>query len=148
MEGVGAEEYEWRPPIETAEEVEIYLCSSFKTIKCRPGGGASKIGFAMKRKLTIAVASTRRFNEITYNDNALFAVTYTVRGETTTAFIDNAGFSDWGILPNMLRQEDIRSADAVRQAIISSGLDRIIGRFFVDDLQERRSRRRAITEQF
>ena len=137
---VGNEEYEWRPPIETAKKVEIYLCSSFKTIKCKPGGRASKIGFAMKKKLSIAMASTRRFNDIIYNDNALFALTYVMGGETKTAIIDNAGFIGWDILPNMLRKEDICSTDAVRQAIISSGLEKIIGRFFVDDLQERRSR--------
>lgn len=137
---VGSEEYDWRPPIETADKVEIYLCSSFKTIKCKPGGYASKIEFATKKNLAVAAASTRRFNEIIYNDNALFALTYVMGGETKTAIIDNAGFIGWDILPNMLRKEDIRNADAVRQAIISSGLERIIGRFFVDDLQERRLR--------
>ncbi|SEH38648.1 hypothetical protein [Magnetospirillum fulvum] len=133
---VNKEKYNLRPPIESREEVEIYVCTHKKDIKCIRGGLPSAIGFALRKKLHFASPIKNSFNGVVYNDNAIFAITYIMDGQQKTALIDKQGFINWDILPNFLREIDIINKDSVTNAISSSDLPPIIGGFCVDDLRD------------
>lgn len=133
---VGNDEYEWEDPVLSKTSLDIYLTTSSRVIKCRRQGPPSQFGFAMNRKLRIITSATWRFNNVTYNKNCKYALTYTEDNRQKTALIDVAGFIHWNRTPNGLRGQDLRSADTVRQALTACGLAPLISPFSVDELHQ------------
>jgi hypothetical protein len=118
--------------------IDIFLSTTWKTIKCRRYHGAStQFGFAKNRGLRLITNSTSRFNDTIYNDNAKHAIIYIADKTQQTALIDISGIIHWDYTPNALRQTDMQSTDAVRAAIVACGLSTIISPFVVENLQTR-----------
>jgi hypothetical protein len=132
------EVYDWKPPDGKPADVDIFLSTASKTIKCRrQGPPLSRLRFAMKRKLHLIVDETNQFNEVIYNDKAKFAITYTEDKKQKTALIDIGGIIHWDYVANGLRSEDMQSAETVKAAIVARGLAPLISPFVIDDLHER-----------
>jgi hypothetical protein len=131
-----SEVYEWRFLVENTAEIDIYLSTASKMVKCRRQGPPSRFGFAMKRKLQVVTDLTRRFNGLIYNDYTKFAVVYTEEKTQKTALVDTRGVIHWNHNPNGLRPEHMQNAATVKEAIIASGLASRISPFHIVTLNE------------
>jgi hypothetical protein len=134
---LGREVYDWKPPAGKPADVDIFLSTASKTIKCHRQGPPSRLGFTMKRKLYLIVDKTNLFNEVIYNDKAKFAITYTEDKKQKTALIDIGGIIHWDYVANRLRSEDMQSEETVKAAIVARGLAPLISPFEIDDLHKR-----------
>lgn len=140
---LGDDVYEWKLPRGEPAEINIYLSTSFKTIKCHRDGPPSHMGFAIKRGLRSVTNSREKFNGIIYNDNARYALVYTEDKKQKTSLISKGGFISWDFLPNMLQPAHMQNTKTVRTAILATGLEPLISPFVVEDLQNQRGRIRT-----
>jgi hypothetical protein len=122
------------------EPIDIFLSTTWKTIKCRRYHGASTFGFAKNRGLRLITNSTSRVNDTIYNDNAKYAIIYIADKTQKTALIDISGTIHWNYTPNRLRQTDMQSTDTIKAAIVACGLSKIIAPFAVEELQAQNRR--------
>lgn len=132
---VGNRPFEWSPGIEL-HKIDIFLSTASKMVKCKHGAPPSQFSFAKRSNNTLVTTHTATFNDRVYNDNVRYAIVYRFDGVDQTAFVDQAGFIDWRLSPNLLRPEEYGSAEAVKNTLDSSGTGRIIGPYFVETLQK------------
>lgn len=105
---LGSNLFEWRLPVDKHAEINIYLSTASKTVKCRRQGPPSAIYFALKQRLRLVNSHTTRFNNLIYDHRTAYAVTYIYEKKEATALIDNTGYIDWVIAPNMLHASDLK----------------------------------------
>ena len=137
---VGDAKYDFMEDLSGCENVSIYIFSSNRRIKCKVSKIPSPIIFAKKHNISIAYKCVDKFNGIVYNENALYALTYRDDGLDKTAIVDKSGYINWGMLPNLIPESELSSADAVKAALMLSGVEKVIGKFYVDALHEHRLR--------
>lgn len=133
---IGAENYEPRfmPP----QELELYLVSTGKPIKCKISTPPSIQSLKELSKYSMATARTKRFNGFVYNESLAYAIIYHTEGQHKTAFIERSGFicKEWQYQYNMIPAEKMRNADGVREFIRHCGYDKIFTNYSVIPVSE------------
>ncbi len=131
---VGDQSFRWKAGLDL-HKIEIFLSTASKMVKCKHGSPPHRLGFAQRRGLKIVTTHTSTFNGRVYNNNVKYAIGYRLDGIEQTAFVDQFGFVDWSLAPNMLHSENMVNVSAVRHALDASGIERIIGRYYVEKLE-------------
>jgi hypothetical protein len=132
---LGVEPYKWDLPQGRHANIDIYLSTATRTVKCRRESPPSAMTFALSRELRPVIQETTRFNGVIYNEKARYALTYIDSGVEKTSIIDLAGIIHWDQAINGLRLEDMKTADTVRDALVKCGIGSAIAPFAVDDIQ-------------
>jgi hypothetical protein len=140
---LGHESYDWKPVPGKADSVDIYVSTVAKSIKCSRRYPYDRTAFSIKKKLRPVMHLTHRFNEVIYNDNARYAITYCDEKAKKTALISTGGTIYWDYPISALRPSEMKSCATVRAAIVATGLEPMIAPFFVDDLHKDRGEGRA-----
>ncbi|MCZ4328515.1 hypothetical protein [Castellaniella denitrificans] len=113
-------------------QLNVFLATPSKLVKCRPHDVSSAIGYARKHGRKLVCVSRHTFNGRVYSKKVKYAICCTVDGEHKTFFIDSGGFIDWGFRPNGLHADQLVNAQAVKNALDSIGADQIIGPYIVE----------------
>ncbi|PPA04373.1 hypothetical protein C4E44_09400 [Pseudomonas sp. MWU12-2312b] len=123
---LGVEEYE--PDSLLGQKVEFYLTTQDGLVKCKVANPPSIQSYSKFKDYVVASAHTRKYNDIVYNDKAVYALIYNHDGQSHTAIIEDGGFiiTGWPFLPNQLSQQDMASKDSVKAALMGSEIKYII----------------------
>ena len=134
---LGSDVFTWNETGNGGAKTTILIGTPRKIIRCASYNHLEGFQIAYNLNLIMISKFKKTFNGVTYNNNAIYAVIYTYSGKQTTALIHKSGFINWNLKPNALTYPDLVNADAVRKAILSSGLDILISPFEVQDLRLR-----------
>ena len=131
---LGAEPYE--PEFVSPNRIDIYLALSDRIIKCKTGDHPSFLPIQKLSKYQHATKETMKFNDVVYNENAAYAITYRQQGQVKTAIIDKSGFicRGWDFRMNMIPSTSMATKDHVRQLLVEIQFDKVVEWFAVDDL--------------
>jgi hypothetical protein len=90
---LGIERYEpgFISDIMKQNKVDIYIATSYKIFKCKRISHPNLLKIPAFKNYRSTTKSTRRFNNIVYNDRAVYAITYVINSEIITAIVDRAG---------------------------------------------------------
>jgi len=132
---LGGERY--KPDFVKPNNVEIYLITHKKKIKCitiNPPSINAFYDFGHYRK---AIKDTRTFNGKVYNENCKYAITYRFDSEEKTAFIEDWGFitDGWDFKYNKVPEEYMSSKEKVVEYLSLLGYDKLFEGMSVDDLE-------------
>lgn len=131
---VGAEKFNWMMSDRQNNRRTIHLSTSRGLVECGLAHNPEAVLTAIKQGKKLARSETSTFNGRVYNENVLYAVTYTVDGNVNTAFVLRGGFIDWNLIPNGFRPNDLTSKETLREAIEQTGHGAFISPYVVDRL--------------
>lgn len=116
--------------------IDIYLISDNEKILCQtitPPDISKMFNF---RDFKQTIKSTKRFNDIVYNESVKFAITYSMNNQTNTSFIHHSGqiCNNWKYRYNMIPNEYMTSVEKVTEYLYLAEFDKFTNGFHVDDL--------------
>lgn len=132
---LGAEKYEL--DIAGNNNITIHLIISNGIIKCRKGSHPCFLPNRKYLNYKIASKEVKKYNNIVYGDNVVYAIIYSQKSQTKTAFIDTSGLisQEWGFAFNMIPQESMLSKDHVKQKLEEACFDKLVDFFDVLNLR-------------
>lgn len=129
----------WEPEFVLPQQVEIFLITDSKVIKCKMICHPS-LNRIHHFDIYMPVSKiTKKFNGVVYNENAKFAITYTYKNDSSikTAIVDVSGFitNDWNYRYNMIPHENMQSVAGVIDFLKSAKAENAFNIYGVDELQ-------------
>ncbi|WP_157838774.1 hypothetical protein [Achromobacter sp. DH1f] len=97
--------------------------STLETIKtCKPISppGLHTLLRRRRRPLQVAFVSTMTFNGKVYSPEAIYIVEYQIQDKWHDAFINDAGYIDWGVIPNLLPTSILMDSQKTANHLLSS----------------------------
>lgn len=133
---LGTEEFE--PDYLAHMDMDIYLCTDSGVVKGRKERAPRTAFEEPLNRFRVAGIHTMRFNDVVYNKNCRYAITYLFDSKQHTAIIDDAGFiaHGWGFKYNMIPKSHMRSPEAVTAYLKTCGYDKLFQYFTVDELRQ------------
>lgn len=132
---LGADSY--KPEFFSPNRIDIYLALSDRMIKCKTGEHPSFLPLKKLDRYQRAVKETEKFNDLVYNENAAYAITYRQQGQLKTAIVDTSGFicRGWDFRMNRIPATSMATKDHVTRLLVEIQFDKAVEWFAVDDLR-------------
>jgi hypothetical protein len=132
---LGADKFE--PNFISPSKIDIFIVTPHKIVKCKTVSHPNLLNIPVFKHYRSATKNTRRFNNIVYNNEAAYAITYVLNSEVITAIVDQSGFigSNFGFGFNMVPVECMKSKDDLRTCLEQTSFGKMVDRFVVDKLE-------------
>ena len=128
----------FEPDFNLPNKIDLIINSYKKNIKCKIISPPSLLKFKENSNNFEMVSITRNtFNNVIYDDNVLYGITYSYNNIQKTAFIDDSGFiwGDWNFKINGLQKESLKSEKDVKIALDSVGYDKLFQYYIIKKLK-------------
>ena len=115
---------------------EFFVVTSSGAIRCDILNTHDNFSYAYKNDMSIITKNTSKFNDLVYNEHALFAISYLIDGKQKTALVDQSGFvgGDWDLHYNMIPQE-LLTKEGIWEFIKRCGYEKLFQGVAIDKLQ-------------
>lgn len=124
------------PDFARVNELEIYISVPNKVVFCKGQSAPHFHSFKQFDGYQFASKSTRTFNGLVYNDDAVFAITYKTGSAVATAIVDKSGFicRGWTYQYNMIPPEYMKSKADVKKYLELANFEKLADWFVIDEL--------------
>lgn len=126
----------FEPDFIMAKNIEIFLLLSHKVVKCKIVTHPNLMHIPAFKGYRNASKHTMQFNNIVYNEYAVYAITYSLNSEIKTAIVDCSGFicCNWNFPFNMFTPEAMKSKEDLKQYLDTVEFGKMTNGFTVDAL--------------
>ena len=132
---LGADNFE--PEFMAPYNIDIYIVLSHRVVKCKTVTHPRLLNIPAFQHYRMAIKHTKRFNNIVYNDDAAYAITYVIGSEIKTAIVDSSGFvcCNWNFRFNMIPPEFMGSKEEIQKYLETLQFGNFVKWFVVDILE-------------
>jgi hypothetical protein len=118
-----------------SSQVEFYISTTDKNIKCIQKGPCDHWSVIKKRKLGIISKSTVTYCGHIISDKILYAVHYMDGKKHEVSFIDKSGYISWDVFPNLIELDDYKGIKEIEDTLKQSTASKIYTNIAVVEIE-------------